>query len=164
MSVPRTTTFDLWGGRATVATHGTGDHDLAVTEVVRWLAEVDLAASTWREDSEITALNAAAGTPFPAGPVLAEAIGVALVAAARTGGAVDPTVGAVTISTPAFDATVTRTGSYRDVVLAHEGAGATVWIPAGIKLDLGATAKAWAADRAAAIAARSEERRVGKEC
>lgn len=38
-------------------------------------------------------------------------------------------------------------------MLAHEDDGATVWIPAGVKLDLGATAKASAADRAAALAA-----------
>jgi len=51
MYEPSATTFDLWGGRASVTTHGPGDHAAAVTEVVRWLAEVDLAASTWREDS-----------------------------------------------------------------------------------------------------------------
>lgn len=153
MSEQRTTTFDLWGGRASVTTDGPGDHAVAVTEVVRWLAEVDLAASTWREDSEITALNAAGGLPVRVGPVLAEAIEVALDAALRTDGAVDPTVGAVTIAAPAFDATVTRTGSYRDVVLDRATDGATVRLAPGLRLDLGATAKAWAADRAAAIAA-----------
>jgi FAD:protein FMN transferase len=41
--------------------------------------------------------------------------------------------------------------------IALDRAGATVKIPAGVKLDLGASAKAWAADRAAAAA----ECRVG---
>lgn len=153
MYEPCTTTFDLWGGRASVTTHGPGDHAAAVTEVVQWLAEVDLAASTWRDDSGISALNAAAGRTVRVGPVLAEAIAVALDAAARTDGAVDPTVGAVTIAAPAFDATVTRAGSYRDVVLVRDADGASCELPAGVRLDLGATAKAWAADRAAAIAA-----------
>ena len=150
---PRTTTFDLWGGRSSVTTHGPGDHDLAVTQVVRFLADVDLAASTWRDDSEITALNSAGGAPFAVSPLLAEAVRVALAAAERTDGAVDPTVGGVTISMPAFASTITRTGSFRDVILVEEDGVATVWLPAGLRLDLGATAKAWAADRSAAIAA-----------
>jgi len=155
MYEPSATTFDLWGGRASVTTHGPGDHAAAVTEVVRWLAEVDLAASTWREDSGIAALNAAAGRPRRVGPLLAEAITVALDPAARTDGAVDPTVGAVTIAAPAFDATVTRAGSYRDVSLIRDDGGVVVQLPPGVRLDLGATAKAWAADRAAVIAAAS---------
>lgn len=149
----RTSTFDLWGGRAMVTTQGHGSHDRAVSEVVRWLAEVDLAASTWREDSEITAVNAAEGAPVVISPLLAQMLRVALDAAALTEGTVDPTVGGVTITAPSFNATITRTGSHRDVILVEEGGVNTVWLPAGLRLDLGATAKAWAADRAAELAA-----------
>ncbi|MBI1378504.1 MAG: FAD:protein FMN transferase [Frankiales bacterium] len=147
----RSTTFDLWGGTATVATVGTGSHEQAVDVVRAWLAEVDAAASTYREDSELSRLNAAAGEPVRVGPVLAEALRVALRAAERTAGAVDPTVGTVTLR--GAGPSLRRSGSHRDVLLTDDpsgdGSGALVVLPAGLRLDLGATAKAWAADRAA---------------
>jgi thiamine biosynthesis lipoprotein len=87
------------------------------------------------------------------GPVLAEALHVAIDAAERTRGVVDPTVGAVTLSEATASPTVTRAGTYRDVVVTDVVDGAVVEMPRGVRLDLGATAKAWAADRAAALAA-----------
>jgi thiamine biosynthesis lipoprotein len=158
MTDPITTTvFDLWGGIASVSTCGgpTADsHDVAVAAVHRWLADVEVAASTYRPDSEITALNDAGGAPTRVGPVLAAALRVALASAASTGGTVDPTVGAVTLSPAAALPTVTRAGTYRDVSLVPDGDTTVVTMPAGVRLDLGATAKAWAADRAAEIAGR----------
>ena len=151
-----TSTFDLWGGIASVSTHGgaTADaHALAVGALRRWLDDVDAAASTYRADSELTALNAADGRPTRVGPILAAALRVALASAATTNGTVDPTVGAVTLSAAAAAPTVTRTGSYRDVVVVHDGDSAVDTMPAGVRLDLGATAKAWAADRGAELAA-----------
>jgi thiamine biosynthesis lipoprotein len=151
-----TTSFDLWGGIASVSTHrGTGPdaHEVALAAVRRWLDEVEAAASTYRPDSEITALNAADGRPTRVGPVLAAALRVALASAATTNGTVDPTVGTVTLVAASAQPTVTRTGSYRDVELAHDGDSTIVTMPAGVRLDLGATAKAWAADRAAELAA-----------
>ncbi len=151
-----TTTFDLWGGTASVATHGgsTADaHEVAVAAVRRWLDEVDAAASTYRADSELSVLNAADGVPTRVGPVLAAALRVALGAAVTTDGAVDPTVGAVTLAAAAAVPTVTRAGTYRDVVLVEDGDAVVVTMPPGVRLDLGATAKAWAADRAAELAA-----------
>lgn len=152
-----TTTFELWGGIASVSTHaGPRDaHDLAVDAVRTWVDEVDLAASTYRDDSEITALNESGGTPFLVGPVLAEALRVALRAAGISGGVVDPTVGAVTLSAAESTPTVTRAGTYRDVILTDTDAATVVRMPVGVRLDLGATAKAWAADRAAELAARA---------
>ena len=58
------------------------------------LAEVDLACSRFRADSEICALRTADGRPARISPLLAEAIAVALRAAQLTDGDVDPTVGA----------------------------------------------------------------------
>jgi thiamine biosynthesis lipoprotein len=78
---------------------------------------------------------------------------VALASAATTNGTVDPTVGSVTLVAASATPTVTRTGSYRDVTLVHDGDSTIVTMPAGVRLDLGATAKAWAADRAAELAA-----------
>jgi FAD:protein FMN transferase len=150
----QTTQFDLWGGIASVATLADGDaHERAVSSLRAWLADVELAASTYRDDSEICALNAADGSAVHVGPVLATALQVALEAAERTDGSVDPTVGRVTLSAAAAVPTVTRAGTYRDVVLAADDDGALVRLPPGMQLDLGATCKAWAADRGAVIAA-----------
>ena len=151
----RTTTFDLWGGIASVSTHGGSvpdAHEVALAAVRRWLDDVDAAASTYRADSEITRLNEAGGEPTRVGPVLAAALRVALTAAATSDGMVDPTVGAVTLSAATALPTVTRAGTYRDVAVQPDGDAAIVTMPAGVRLDLGATAKAWAADRAAELA------------
>lgn len=146
--------FDLWGGRATVGVDGDDAAlDAATAAVHDWLDTVDLAASHYRDDSELAALHAADGHPTRVGPVLAEALEVALEAARRTDGLVDPTVGTVTLSAPASVPLVTRAGSWRDIELGDvDDSGATVTLPAGVRLDLGATAKAWAADRAAGLA------------
>ena len=63
------------------------------------LADVDAACSRFRPDSELMSLDTAAGPdPVQISPLLAEAIGVALRAAALTGGDVDPTVGAAMVA------------------------------------------------------------------
>ncbi len=122
------------------------------------LDEVDVACSRFREDSEIRNLSTARGRPARVSPLLAEAIAVALRAARLTDGDVDPTVGAA-MSAVGYDRDfdeVPRTGppllvttrtvpGWREVHLE----GQSLTMPAGIQLDLGATAKAWAADRAA---------------
>jgi thiamine biosynthesis lipoprotein len=135
-------------------------------EVVR--AEVhaiDLACSRFRDDAELARLNRSGGRPFAASPLLVEALEVALRAAAATRGRVDPTVGASVRALGwdrDFPLVVARNGErtrfrvvpaagWRSVQLdAERGA---VRIPHGVELDLGATAKAFAADRAAKAAA-----------
>jgi thiamine biosynthesis lipoprotein ApbE len=131
------------------------------------LAALDAACSRFRADSEIVALDhapAQAGGrtgPVPVSPLLAGALAVALRAARLTGGDVDPTVGGA-LSAAGYDRdfalvrpdgppvrlTVRNVPGWRQVEL-DEAAG-LVSLPAGTRLDLGATAKAWAADRAAA--------------
>jgi thiamine biosynthesis lipoprotein ApbE len=121
------------------------------------LAAVDVACSRFRADSEICGLRGGHGEQVS--PLLAEAIAVALRAAKLTGGDVDPTVGAamsalgydrdfekVQSSGPAAPVTVRSVPGWREVRLE----GATLTMPDGVQLDLGATAKAWAADRSAA--------------
>ncbi|WP_371668822.1 FAD:protein FMN transferase [Streptomyces sp. NBC_00289] len=129
--------------------------------LARHLAEVDAACSRFRADSELAALDDAGGRPVRVSPLLAEALGVALRAAEATDGAVDPTVGSA-MDAIGYDRdftlvreddrpvrlTLRRAPGWRRVTL-DPGTG-TVAVPAGIRLDLGATAKAWAADRAAA--------------
>lgn len=132
-----------------------------VEEVV---ADFDRACSRFRDDSEITRLNSAAGTAFSAGPVLSEAVGAALRAARLTGGAVDPTIGQALIAL-GYDRDFAAVGAVGarpaprieavpgwETVELDEAAG-TIRVPRGVTLDLGATAKALAADRAAETAA-----------
>jgi FAD:protein FMN transferase len=159
--------------------------------VERQLDEIDRSCSRFREDSELTRVNARAGRTVHVDPLLLEAVEVALRAAELTAGDVDPTVGAAlelagydrdwrllacprmgeqpldqadrpaaagqqdagsppthpaetTPPAPHLIATV-RSG-WKAVELNRDRA--TLRIPVGVKLDLGATAKAWAADRA----------------
>jgi thiamine biosynthesis lipoprotein ApbE len=122
------------------------------------LADLDTACSRFRPDSEIRAL-ARTGTKTEVSPLLAEAIAVALRAAKLTDGDVDPTVGAamsrvgydrdfslVPKTGPKHTITVRAVPGWRHVKLD----GRTLTMPGGTELDLGATVKAWAADRSAA--------------
>ncbi|MGW1028685.1 FAD:protein FMN transferase [Streptomyces sp. NPDC002577] len=133
--------------------------------LARHLAEVDAACSRFRPDSELAALDSADGRPVRVSPLLADALAVALRAAAATDGAVDPTVGSA-MNAIGYDRdfqlvqehdgrpvrlTVRPVPGWRRIRL-DRGTG-TVTVPAGVRLDLGATAKAWAADRAAAMLA-----------
>jgi thiamine biosynthesis lipoprotein len=113
---------------------------------------VEDAASRFRADSEICAL--AAGVRTAVSPVLADLIDAALTAARWTDGDVDPTVGSAMIALgydrdiADLDAAASRLGSLTipaDWSMV-EFDGRTVRLPAGVLLDLGATAKAVAAD------------------
>src|SRR5271166_6542509 len=141
----------------------------ARTEVESELAAIDRACSRFRADSELSRLNARGGRPMQGSRLFIEALEVALRAAELTGGDVDPTVGrALTVAgydrdwhllAPCGDEpqppalTVRVKAGWRTVALDRKTR--TIRIPAGVQLDLGATAKAWAADRAAAAAART---------
>jgi thiamine biosynthesis lipoprotein len=138
-------------------------HDAARRAVEDELAAIDAACSRFRADSELTAINAAAGRPVRVSPVLMEALTVALRAAIITSGRVDPTVGRA-LELVGYDRDFARVRDSRvrrirvapvagwRVVELDRDAG-TVRVPAGVRLDLGATAKALAADRAAERAA-----------
>lgn len=132
------------------------------------LDRVEAVASRFRDDSEVNRLFRAAsdGVAVPVSPELVDALTVALRAAELTRGAVDPTVGTA-LCRLGYDRDFdeVRGGvagalprpaavpGWRSVVL--DVAAGTVTMPEGTLLDLGATAKAWAADRAAsAITAR----------
>jgi thiamine biosynthesis lipoprotein len=136
--------------------------------VERDLAAIDLACSRFRADSELTRVNAAGGRPTAVSELLLEALELALRAAALTDGDVDPTVGRalelagydrdwslldppVGQPAPRIRLTARVRRGWRSVTLDRERS--SVRVPRGIKLDLGATAKAWAADRAACAAA-----------
>lgn len=135
----------------------------AVAEVRALLALVDRAYSRFREDSELMAVNGAAGRSVRVSPLLFLAIEGAIRAARATGGAVDPTIGhalrvlgydrdfaALPPDAPAPRLTIERVPGWQTIELDRRGR--TVRMPSSVSLDLGSTGKALAADLAAAAA------------
>jgi thiamine biosynthesis lipoprotein len=124
------------------------------------LDAIDRACSRFREDSELSRVNAAAGREISIGPLLTEALAAAVHAARSTDGAVDPTVGGAMLRI-GYDrdfASVGRVGGPIQLVAERvpgwkvielDTGRRRVRVPSGVQLDLGATAKALAADRAA---------------
>jgi FAD:protein FMN transferase len=153
-------TFPVFGTTATLVLTDPAAITAARSLVDAELARIDVACSRFRPDSELSRLNAAGGAPTRVSELFAEALGVALRAAAATSGDVDPTCGRALIDLgydrdfaeispssariPALPAPVP--GWHR---IGFDPARRLVKLPAGILLDLGATAKAWAADRCA---------------
>jgi FAD:protein FMN transferase len=187
------------GTSATLAVSEDRCIEMARAIVEEELDRIDRACSRFRADSELSRLNARAGSWARVAPLLMEAVELALRAAQITDGDVDPTVGRA-LERAGYDrdfsllpplasghggqpGTVRVARSLHDLrgsqhatarstsrVLVRIGAR-TGWreveldrrhsairVPRGIKLDLGATAKAWAADRAARAA------RAGSGC
>ncbi|HEV7941225.1 MAG TPA: FAD:protein FMN transferase [Solirubrobacteraceae bacterium] len=144
----------------------------AKVAVASELDAIDRACSRFRPDSDLSRCNAAAGQAVPVKRLLIDALEVAIGAAEATEGLVDPSVGtALELAGYACDwsllqqrSSVPAAPAAPVVIAARRAAGwrgvqidrarSTVRVPAGVKLDLGATAKAWAADRAAATAFR----------
>jgi thiamine biosynthesis lipoprotein len=130
------------------------------------LAAVDLACSRFRDDSEIQRVRRGGGRPTPVSDLLADLVETALTAARRTGGDVDPTVGSW-LCALGYDRDIAElsgdVGPTSAPLVVHPHAdwrdvrlrGRELTVPAGVLLDLGATAKAYTADLCAAdIAAR----------
>ena len=125
------------------------------------LDRVEDAASRFRPDSELSRIHRAGGGTVAVSRVLSDLLATALRAAELTDGLVDPTVGGA-LERLGYDRdfaevapgvaghlpSPTPVPGWRSVVLDVDLGVLTV--PAGTVLDLGATAKAWAADRAAA--------------
>jgi thiamine biosynthesis lipoprotein len=125
------------------------------------LARLDEQASRFRADSEISAIHRSTGTVHILSEGLAEAIAVALTAARWTRGLVDPTVGGA-LSALGYDRdfAAIRQGGARPLASAcipgWESVrldGRRLCLPAGSRLDLGATAKGLGSDRAVSAAA-----------
>jgi FAD:protein FMN transferase len=191
--MPDIAEWEVWSTTARVVVTDPSALQAARAVVEQVLAEVDLAASRFRPDSEIVRLPLAEGRPQPVGPLLAELVAAALAAARDTDGDVDPTLAdslaangydrdidlldrvpppAASPSTTGVPASagagsvVVTVGAQRRPVLGVVRRprpdwrrirldGGTLTLPAGVGLDLGATAKAFAADRAARLVAQS---------
>jgi thiamine biosynthesis lipoprotein len=143
----------------------------AVAIVRDLMGDVDRAVSRFRADSEIAVVNEAAPRLLPVGPLTLTLVETALEAARRTDGAVDPTVGshvaawgydadivAVRSAAPGRRTTDLPRADWRRVV-ADSGLG-LVGVARGLRLDLGATAKAWTADEGARRVAARHRRPV----
>ncbi len=158
---PDTAQWPIWGTTARIVLTRPARIAEARELVNAELAAIDRAASRFREDSEIQALRTAQGRPVRVSPILAELVAIALDAARSTGGRVDPTLGGALVAL----------GYDRDLsVLPSDGgwrvrpapgprwqqvtlSGLELSVPAGVLLDLGATGKAYAADRCARLVA-----------
>lgn len=155
-------TFPALGTTASLVTTDEGVAGRALSILEQELASIDATCSRFRGDSEIEALNSRAGTgPVPVSPLLLDAVDAAVRAARITGGLVDPTVG-VALELAGYDRDfalidpdgppltyVARPVPGWEAVTVNRRDG-SVALRAGTRLDLGATAKALCADRAAA--------------
>jgi FAD:protein FMN transferase len=131
---------------------------------------INVAASRFQTESELCRLNRADGGRIPVSPLLLQALKLGMRAAALTDGAVDPTLARelrglgydrdfdqlsdVPATRPLPRAVGPRPQSrqsrWAEIELRDDPPSAR--LPAGVELDLGATAKALAADRAARAA------------
>jgi FAD:protein FMN transferase len=158
-----TRTVPALGTSATIVVADERRLDEAFTIVAAEIDAIDQACSRFRTDSEITRVNTAAGREVAVTALFLEAVEVGRRAAVLTDGLVDPTVGsamrvigydrdfsAVAPAGPAIRWDLHPVPGWQAVEL-DLGRG-TVKVPPGVELDLGATAKALCADRAAARA------------
>jgi len=162
--VSAATTTASWralGTTVVVVTTEPGDLEAAVERARASVDAIDRACSRFREDSELSRVNAAGGSPRRVSGVFVRATRCALRAAALTDGDLDPTIGA-SLRVAGYDRDFAhiraggpvrfrRASGWRCVEL--DDAHSIVRVPSGIELDYGATAKALAADIAAADAA-----------
>lgn len=158
------TRFAALGTTAVVAVTRPRRLAAAVAEVEAEIAEIDRTCSRFRPDSELMLLQRAPDRPATVSPLLAEALSVALSAAEATGGLVDPTVGAA-VSAIGYDRDYDQLVPLDQPLPCERrvpGVG-TIWfdrrrrevrVRPGTSLDLGATGKALAVDRAVARAAK----------
>lgn len=143
-----------------------------VERVVRTLMDdVALACSRFLPASDISRVNQAAGRLVPVRPLTVELVDLAVEAARLSAGACDPTIGrhleaagydadidVVRAAGPRRTRDVARAADWTAVHVDHDLG--LVGVPAGLALDLGATAKAWTADEAADRLARTLDRPV----
>lgn len=162
MSVgPASQSFPALGTTAVVAVGDPEALEAAHQVLTCELDAFDRTCSRFRSDSELVRMNAASGEQVHVSPLLFDALRTALDAARASGGLVDPTVGR-TLRLAGYDATFTVI-RHRDGTLVRpefvrdpgwhsielDQTRRTARAPKGVELDLGATAKALAADRAA---------------
>jgi FAD:protein FMN transferase len=131
-----------------------GDNGEFARVVERLFEEHERALSRFRDDSELSALNASRTAPFRASPVLFDAVSEALAGACVTDGVFDPTLGSpgaieaagggvAVLARPSI-----ASGRWRRVGLDFERE--TIALPADVSIDLDGIAKGYTVDRAIA--------------
>ncbi|HZC05645.1 MAG TPA: FAD:protein FMN transferase [Ktedonobacterales bacterium] len=139
----------------------------AITACLEWFREVDVRLSRFTAESELSRLNAAAGSWQTVSPVLFDALAQSVRAAEESDGLFDPTL-LTLIEALGYDrdfsairhsetrpalagarslwvgAGATVAGGWRAIEL--DAANRRVRLPFGVRLDLGGIAKGWAAD------------------
>ncbi|KAA9153623.1 FAD:protein FMN transferase [Amycolatopsis acidicola] len=156
-----TAQWEVWSTTARVVVDDAAALADAKALVEAELAAVDQACSRFRPGSEL-ALAERAGTDVEISDLLAGLVSAALEAARRTGGDVDPTLGdalarlgydrdlsLVAVDGPPLPIQVRPAPGWQRIRLT----GNRLTVPAGVRMDLGATAKAWTADHCARLAA-----------
>lgn len=157
--------FPALGTTATVVVTHPAELDRALEVLRAGIVALDLACSRFRADSELSALNSASGRgPVRVSPLLMEHVMAALRGARLTGGRLDPTVGAA-LELVGYDRdfpSIPPDGPPVRILarpvpgwstVAVDPAAGTVALRPGVRLDLGATAKALCADQVAATIA-----------
>jgi thiamine biosynthesis lipoprotein len=163
MRPPASCTFRALGTSAKVVVIDPDALPDAIASVRDEVDAIDRSCSRFRPDSELARLHAGAGSWVEVDPVLIDAVEVALRAAILTDGDVDPTVGESLLLVgydrdfagldpdgPPVGALRAAPG-WRSVEV--DADRSRIRIPRGVRLDLGATAKAFASDRSARAAA-----------
>jgi len=158
--LPLPVRFRALGTTAVVAVTDLTVRDEAGALLADELAAIDQACSRFRDDSELSRVNSAHGQWVAVSRLFLASLDVALTAARDTDGVVDPTIGRalrvlgydrdfaeVAPDGAALRVHVERTAGWRAVEV--DRPGRRVRLPRGVELDFGATAKAFAADRAA---------------
>ena len=158
--LPAPIRFRALGTTAVVAVADGSARDEAGSLLSAELDAIDRACSRFRDDSELARLNASPGRWLSVSSLFLGALEVALTAARTTNGLVDPTIGralrvlgydrdfaSVAADGAPLRVRVERTPGWRAIDV--DSAAHRVRVPRGVELDLGATAKAFAADRAA---------------
>jgi len=152
-----TTQWQRWSTTMQIVVTDPDSLAAARREVDTELDTVDAAASRFRPDSEISVLAASVGRPTRVSELLADLLDAALTAARQTDGDVDPTIGAAMIAL-GYDGDIATLDHSQPVAASISFPSRwsmvtlndrVVTIPPGVVLDLGATAKAIAADRCA---------------
>lgn len=150
--------WTAWGVTATITVTDARALAPARRLVGRQIAAIEAVADRHRSGAEIHRLYRAGGRAITISPLLADLVSASLITAERTAGDIDPTVNAALTAAAGTNTTAvvpvcgTRTSGARpapgwEQVQLH---GRRLHVPAGTTLDLTATAKAVACDRAAA--------------
>ena len=159
-TMPRHAEFPAFGTYGYLAVRRAEQLPRALLVARTVVADVDATCSRFRADSDLARVNREPGRWVEVHPLLVEATRVAVRAADATNGLVHPLLGRPLV-TLGYDRDFRE---LRDVGTAPTGTpapavdawqrieldAARIRIPAGTALDLGATAKAWAADVVAA--------------